>query len=182
MPCEDLIMPSYAKEVMMKELEKQFDENPYAFLSSFDKLSVADISDYRRALEKVSKRSLVVKHAFAKKVFAARKVAGVEKFLNGQVLVTFGTDEPQNISKAIVDFAKTHQNLVPAGVLLDNQIHGQDYVKQLAKLPSRHELLTQVAVRVKSPISGLVLTLAQVIKGFVVALNEVKKQKETQSS
>ena len=171
-------MPSIVKELMMKELEQEFKASSFAFFSNFDALSVLDMSDYRRALEKVSKRSMVVKHAMAKKIFSDTKTAEAENFLKGQLLVTFGSKEPQVICKALMDFAKTHDKLVPAGMIMDSKVYGADFVKQLAKLPSRQELLTQVVVRVKSPISGFVMTLGQIVRGFVVALNEIKKQKE----
>ena len=173
-------MPSLVKEMMMKELEQEFKANTCAFFSSFDALSVADISDYRRALGKVSKRSMEVKHAMAKKTFSASKTLEAGKFLKGQILVTFGSKEPQVISKTLMDFAKTHEKLVPAGVIMDSKVYDAEFVKQLAKLPSRQELLTQVVVRVKSPISGFVMTLGQIMRGFVVALNEIQKQKGAQ--
>ena len=175
-------MPSLAKELMLKEIMQQFESNNCAFISAFEGLSVADISDYRRITEKVAKRSLVLKHTLAKKAFESHKITDAEKYLKGQVLVTFGNKDPQAISKAIVDFAKTHDKLIPTGMIMDQKVYGQEFVKQLAKLPSRHELLTQVAVRVKSPISGFVLTLNQLVKGIVVALNEVKKKKELQTA
>lgn len=175
-------MPSYIKELMMKEVVDQFEKNSAAFISNFDKLSVADLSEFRRQVEKVAGRTMVVKHSMAKKVFANKNISEAEKLLNAQVLVTFGQKEPQVISKTIVEFAKTHQNLVPSGMVLDNKVYGAEFVKQLAKLPSRHELLTQVVVRVKSPMSGLVLTLNQLVRGVVVALNEVKKKKEMQTA
>ena len=174
-------MPAYTKELMLKEILGEFDGNPCAFISTYESLTVADLSEFRRQTEKFAKRSLQVKHTLAKKVFEKKKYAGADQFLKGQVLVTFGKGEPQSISKVIVDFAKAHNKLVPAGLIMDNKVYGQDFVKALAKLPSRHELLTQVVVRVKSPISGFVMTLSQIMKGFVVALNEVKKKKESQT-
>jgi len=171
-------MPTLVKEMMMKEIAKQFEAYPYAFISHFAGLSVADFSDFRRTVEKVAKRSLVVKHTLAKKVFKEQNLSEAEQYLKGSICVTFGTAEPQNISKAIVDFAKTHEKLVPSAVIFENKVYGQDFVKSLAKLPSRHELLTQVVVRIQSPLSGLVLTLNQLVRGIVVALNEIKKQKE----
>ena len=173
-------MPSLAKEWMMKELEKEFKNNSCAFFSNFKGLSVADISEFRRSVEKVSKRSLVLKHAMAKKIFSTSNVMEAENFLKGQVLVTFASGEPQMVSKRIVDFAKKNDKLTPAGVIFENKVYDAEFVKRLAKLPSRHELLTQVVVRVKSPISGFVMTLSQVLRGLVTALSEIKKQKETQ--
>ena len=170
-------MPSVVKELMMREIISQFNENSYAFLSRFDGMSVADLSDLRRSLEKVSKRSLVVKHSLAKKVFSETKLAGADQLLKGSILVTFGKQDPQLISKALVDFSKTNQKLVPTGVIFEKQTYGEDFVKRLAKLPSRKELLTQVVVRVKSPITGLVLTLGQITRGLVVALAAIKDKK-----
>jgi large subunit ribosomal protein L10 len=175
-------MPSLTKELMFNEIIKEFDASTCAFISTYNALSVADISDFRRQTEKFAKRSLHVKNTLAKKVFEKKKYDGAEKFLKGQVLVTFGTKEPQAISKVIIDFAKKNNKLVPTALIMDDKVYGQEYVRQLASLPSRHELLTQVVVRVKSPISGFVMTLGQLMRGFVVALNEVKKKKELQSA
>ena len=175
-------MPSFAKELMMKELEKEFKNSSCAFFSSFKALSVADISEFRRTVEKVSKRSMVLKHAMAKKIFSASSLGEAESFLKGQVLVTFASGEPQVVSKTIVDFAKKNNDkLAPAGLIFENKVYNADYVKQLAKLPSRREMLTQVVIRVKSPISGFVMTLSQVLRGFVTALGEIKKLKEAQT-
>ena len=171
-------MPSFVKEIMMKEFARELEASPYAFISNFEGLAVADLSDFRRNVEKVAKRSMVVKHSFAKKIFSELKIETAEKFLKGSVLVTLGDKEPQAISKAIVEFAKSHQKLVIAGAVLERKVYDQEYVKQLAKLPSRHELLTKVAFGVKAPISGFVITLGQILRGFVVALNEIKKKRE----
>lgn len=171
-------MATPMKELMMKEMVAEFEASPYAFFSQFDGLTVADVSDFRRSLEKVAKRSLVIKHSLAKKVFKNRGLQTAENFLRGSVVVTFGDRDPQSISKVIVEYAKSHEKLVPAAVIFENQVYDQAFVKKLAKLPSRHELLTQLAVRIKSPITGLVLTLNQLVQGLVIALNEVRKKRE----
>jgi len=173
-------MPSESKKIMFEEITQEFEKNPYAFISRLEGMTVVDISDFRRSVEKCSERSLVVKHSMAKKVFEARQWAGAEKFLTGQVIVTFGKKEPQDISKSLVEFAKKNDKLVPEGVIFEGQVFDESFVKQLSQLPNRHELLTQVVVRIQSPISGFVMTLNQVLRGFVVALNEIKKQKEGQ--
>ena len=173
-------MPSFIKESMFKELAKEFENNEMAFFSSFDGLTVSDIADFRKSIEKVAGRSMVVKHTLAKKALSEGKWTDAEKFLKGQTIVTFGQGEPQAISKAIVDFSKASKKLVPAGVILDGAVHDDQFVNQLAKLPSRQDLLTQVVVRMQSPMSGFVMTLNQLVQGLVISLNEIKKQKEAQ--
>ncbi len=175
-------MPTPTKELIIKEIEREFEQHPYAFLSSFEGLKVSDISEFRRSLEKVAGRSLTVKHSFVKKVFANRSLSDAEKFLKGQILVTFAKKDPQMASKALMDFAKANNKLVPAGLIFEGKVYGSEFIKQLSTLPSRQELLTQMVVRMKSPISGFVMTLNAVLRGVVIALNEIKKQKETKSA
>lgn len=170
-------MPSIAKELMMNEIKGVFEENPYAFISNFEEFTVEDMGNLRRSLEASTNRSIVLKHSFAKKIFSEKSFDEASGFLKSSVLVTFADKNPQDASKALVEFAKTNQKFTPAGVIFEDKVFNEDYVKALAELPSRHELLTQLAVRVKSPISGLASTLGQVVRGVVVALNQIKEKK-----
>ena len=170
-------MPSLEKELMFQEIVKEFEQSPYAFISNLQGISVLDISDARRGLQKVARRSLMVKHAMARKIFAKFNVSGAEKFLNGSVVITFGDKDPQDISKKLVDFAKTNDKWKPAGVIFEGQIYGEEFVKQLAKLPSRKELLTQLVLRLNSPIQGFANVLGALTRNLVVVLEEVRKKK-----
>jgi large subunit ribosomal protein L10 len=175
-------MPTPAKELIVKEIEREYEQHPYAFFSSFDRLTVSDVSELRRSLEKVAGRSLTAKHAFVKKVLASRTLSEAEKFLAGQILVTFVKQDPQFASKALVDFAKKNKKFVPSGIIFEGKVYGGEFIQRLSALPSRHELLTQMVVRMKSPVSGFVMTLNAVLRGLVIALSEIKKKKETTSA
>jgi large subunit ribosomal protein L10 len=172
-------MPSFVKELMLKEVRQQFEANPYMVFANFQGLPVADLAELRRTLEKVSSRSMLVKHSFAKKVFAELNYAEADQFMDHHFFVAFAQKDPQNLSKAILQFAKTNNKLVPRGMVFEKKVYGPDFVKALATLPSRKELLTQVVIRIKSPITGLVLTLNALRRGLVVAINEVRKKKES---
>jgi large subunit ribosomal protein L10 len=174
-------MTTIAKEMIVKEIAKEFDNNPYAFISTYDSMGVADVSEFRRTMEKVAGRSLLVKHTLAKKVFGQKALGEAERFLKGQVVVTFAKKDPQVASKALMKYAKTNTKLVPTGLIFEGKVYSEDFIKRLSEMPSRHELLTQMVIRMKSPISGFVMTLNQVLQGFVIALNEIKKKKEGQS-
>ena len=172
-------MASLVKEIMLKEIEKELAGNPYAFISNFEKIPLEQLSELRRALGKVAKRSLVVKHSLARKAFTKLALGEVDAYLKGHMLITFGDGAPQTISKAIVDYAKKNEKFIPRAVVFEKKLYDQNFIKALAALPSREELLTQVVVRIQSPISGFVMTLNQVLRGFAVALNEIKKKKES---
>ena len=171
-------MPSIEKELMFNEIEKEFAKSAYVFFSSFEKLSVADLSKARARLNQSSNRSLLVKHAMARKILKNRGFADSEKLLTGSVLLTFGDKEPQDISRAVVESLKISEKIKCSGVLFEGKLESSDFVKRLSSLPSRQELLTQIAVRMNSPITGFVCVLANTLRGLVIALDEVRKQKE----
>ena len=168
---------SLAKRLMFEELEKEVRPEENSFFSRFDRLTVADMSELRRSLEKVSRRTMVVKHTLAKKILEKTKVADASRFLEGSVLVTWGAKEPQLVSKILVEFIKSHENVEVKGMVLEGKAYDASFVKQLAKLPSRKELLTQVAVGLKSPITRLAFALKGLVQSLVIALNEVHKKK-----
>ena len=72
---------------------------------------------------------------------------------------------------------KGHENFELKGVILDRKVYEGSFIKELAKLPSRKELLTQVAIRMKSPIARLVMTLGSLTRSLAVALNEIYKKR-----
>jgi large subunit ribosomal protein L10 len=173
---------SLAKKLMLGEIEREFDSSSSAFFSRFNKLPVQDMNELRRTLEKFSRRTLLTKHTLTKKVLEKLNLLEASKFLEGSVLVTLGVQEPQTVSKALVEFLKGHENFTLLGMVLDGKIYEANFIKELAKLPSRKELLTQVAIRMKSPISGFVLTLGGLLRSFVTVLNEIQKKKKAQTA
>jgi len=168
---------SLGKKLIFQELEKEFSSSPSAFFSRFDRMSVADMSELRRNLEKVSRRTLLVKHSMAKKILEKAKVADATRFLEGSILMTLSAEEPQLVSKALVDFIKGHENLELKGLILDGQVYEGNFIKDLAKLPSRKELLTMAAIRMKSPITAFVMTLNGLMASLARVLNEVHKKR-----
>ena len=176
-PSEKKKEVSLVKRLMLEELEKEFASSETAFFSRFDRLTVQDLSELRRSLEKMSKRTVMVKHTLAKKILEKARLSEASRFLEGSVLVTLGPQEPQRVSKTLVEFVKAHENFELKGLILDRQVYEGSFIKELAKLPSRKELLTLVAVRMKSPIARLAMTLGSLTRSLAVALNEIYKKR-----
>ena len=171
-------MPSIEKEMMYQEIEREFNRSSYVFFSNFQAVSVSDLTKARSKMNKSANRSMLVKHAMAKRILADKGIKDIDALLSGSVLLTFGDKEPQDISKSVVEGTKVSEKIKCVGVLFEGKLEGAEFVQQLSRLPSRHELLTQVVVRMNSPITGFVCVLANTIRGLVVALDQVRTKKE----
>jgi len=165
---------------MLKELEGEFETSPYVFFSSIKGVNVAELTELRRSLAAKVRRSVVVKHTLARKVFKKR---GLEEkaggMLKDSILVTFGQKEPQDISKILVEFLKAHEKFALQGAIMDGEIVGAAVLKELAKLPGRQVLLGRVVSGIHAPVSRLVLTLGGLIRALVSDLNQITEKKKS---
>lgn len=170
-------MPSELNTKMLKETVERLKENSCIFFGIFKGLPVSDFSELRRLLEKASARSFVVKNTIANLALKEIGANEADSLLGGSIFLTVGSKEPQDISKILVKFLEGRETLELRGVFLDGKVYQTQYVKSLAKLPSRKELLASVVCGVMAPLSRFVCTLNGVARAFVVALNEVKNKK-----
>jgi len=172
-------MPSLEKEIMFREIKKSIEDKPYLFLSQFTEVTVDGMSGLRNDLRKVSDECLVVKNSVAKKVFEDLGMQGAIDLLEGQMVLTACQDNPQTVSKILVDFSKGKEETFKIkGAWFEGKVVEGKYVKQLAALPSKIELLAKVVGGIKSPITGFVLTLKGVLQSIAGVLNQIALQKE----
>ncbi len=172
-------MPKFEKDLMSRELKGYFDKNPYVFFTSITGLKVADVTELRRSVEGKGEKALLVKNSLAERILKERGLNGeIQKLLKDSVILTFANKNPQDVSKAIVEFAKTREKCVLRGAILDGKVVEPAVIKQLATLPSREVLLGKVVSGMNAPIAGLVLTLGALVRSFVVVLNQVAEKKQ----
>ena len=112
------------KELLLQEIEREFRASESTFFGRFERLNVQEMSELRRSLEKVSKRSLVVKHSLLREIFDKMKISEAAQWLEGSVFITFGGREPQLISKTLVEFVKGHGHFQLRGLVYDGKIYG----------------------------------------------------------
>jgi large subunit ribosomal protein L10 len=75
------------------------------------------------------------------------------------VALIIGNEDPVQLAKTIVEFAKDHEIVELFGGLIDSAIVDQSVIKQLATLPGREELLAKVVGSLAAPLRGLIWSL-----------------------
>ena len=169
-------MSGIEKQLMLKEIKDTL-EGQDVFFTNFSKVSVADFGRLRQSISNNVGKGMVVKNSIAR---IALKELGMEESIpavDGSVLLVTSGDEPQKISKELVNFAKKQEAFTINGAVIDGQFHPSTYIVTLAKLPSREQLIASVVGGIKAPITNFVLGLNSLLRSFVVVLNEVSKKK-----
>ena len=176
------IVASVEKKFLFEELKKTLEGKSYIFFGRFSRLSVNDFGEFRRKVEKVANRTLVVKNSLTRRALEEMGMKDACDLVKGAIVLTIGEKEPQAISKVLVDFAKGNESFQLAGACLDGSVFQAIYLEQLAKLPPREVLLASVVGGLNAPIQSFVSALGQIVQSLVIALDQVHKKKASAAS
>lgn len=166
------------KEELVANLHESFKEAKAAILTNFTGLNVEQITQLRRTLKANAVEYKVVKNTLLRR--AARDTALellVEHFV-GPNAIAIAYDDPVAPAKILLEFSKEQPALeIKVGIVAGSIMTPQD-IKALASLPSREVLLARLAAALKTIPTRLVRTLSNPMRGFVVVLDGIRKQKE----
>ncbi len=168
-----LIVKEQSESLIIKALK---DSNAF-FIVKYSGLSSPDICALRQNLKTHDVKLFVVKNSVARRALKQAGLTDLCQKIEGPSGFIFMKDEPVNASQLLYVFAKTHEQLKLEGGVLKDRIIEKEDIEALAKLPAKEVLRAQVVMALNYPISGLVITLNQILKKFVYCLSRIKDKK-----
>ena len=141
-------------------------------------LSVSEVTELRNQFREAGVEYHVIKNSMLKRAADMLEIKNLDEYLVGPTAVAFGYEDPVAPAKVLVEYIKKIKKTEIKTGVLSGQIIGLDGVKNLADLPSREQLLTQLACTLNAPATGFARSLSGIISKLGYALNAVKEQKE----
>ncbi len=149
------------------------------FIIKYSGVASPDLCSLRQTL-KGSKASLfVVKNSVARRALKDSGLEVLVKNIEGPCGMVFIKDEPVAISKSLFEFVKEHEQLKIEGGSLKDKVLEKSDIEAMSKLASKEVLRAQVVMTLNSPISGIVITLNQILAKFVYCIDQIKQKKES---
>ena len=169
------------KQAFVNDMQRRLKESVAIFLTDFTGLDVKAVTNLRVRIKEANGEYLVVKNRLLRRAMAETDLPDVSEWLTGPTGVVFGDETVVGAAKAVVDFAKENDDRPAFKVgVVDASILNTEQIAQLSRLPSREELLSQVAGVLSGPMSALVTALGgktREMAGLIEALGE-KNQAE----
>ena len=164
------------KREFISDLQERLARAEAIYLTDFTGLDVQAMTTLRRELRKSSGEYLVVKNRLLKRAMADSELPDISSYLTGPTGVVFGIDSAVDAARAVVDFAKENGDrpVFKVGVM-ESGVLGPDEIAAVSRLPSREELLSQVAGVLAGPLSSFVSVLGgklQEMAGLAEALRD----------
>jgi len=165
------------KSKVVEELAARLERSPNLYLTDFTGLSVKPMTELRRKLREAGVEYTVVKNTLAVRAFESASVSGFDEMLNGPTAVVFAGEEPFSVAKVLAQFQKEHEALTFKAGLVEGKVVDSAEIKRLASLPSRDELMGQVAGAMQAPLQGFVGALSGLLNQFVGAVEALRAQR-----
>jgi large subunit ribosomal protein L10 len=139
---------------------------------------VKELAELRGRLRAAETEFTVVKNTLARRAAAETGREPLLQYLEGPTGLAWVGGDPAVAAKALSGFAGEHPDaLTIKGGLLEGADLPSADVARLATLPSREQLLGQLAGGIAAPLSGLAGTLNGLLGGLARTLAAVQAQK-----
>ncbi len=167
------------KEKITEDLKEKIDKQKTIIFVGFKNLKTKDIFDLKKRLKEINSLFVVAKKTLIDLAFKEKNIKLDKEKLDGEIAIVFGFEDPILPAKTTYKFSRENENLkILGGYVTENQkseFLESSQIIELAKIPTKEELLGRLISSINSPISGLVNVLQGNIKGLIYALSAIKK-------
>jgi large subunit ribosomal protein L10 len=164
------------KMEIISELHKFFDNGKVAIVTDLSGLTVAEITQLRRKLDKDNAKCRVAKNTLVKIATNTKDFEAIKTLAKGPSAIIVGYDDPAQPAKTTVDFLKALKKGSVRGGVLEGKSMTTEEVKGLAELPSKDELLSSIMGGLDSGARGIAGLLEAIIRDIAVLAEEVAKK------
>ncbi len=171
-------MPNVKNQETLSKIKEDLDGVSAVWVVDYCGLTVKDIQALRVAIRESGASMKVYKNTLMHIALDEVGLPTLDDILEGPSAFVFAGDDVAAAAKAVKTFAKTNQNLEIKGGLMEGEQVSAAQVEAIASLPSREELLAQIAGAISGVARGLAVALNGVPSGLAQVTKAVADQKE----
>jgi large subunit ribosomal protein L10 len=166
------------KQKDVQALRSELEQTYHMFVTSYEKLTVAQDFELRKAVRGVGGRYRVIKNNLAEKASEGTRAESLLKGLKGMSSLAYTSSDPVALAKALTAYAKVNPTFVFKAGMVEGRVIEVKSIQELASLPSKEELIAKLMFLVNSSAQRLAVGINGVARNLAVALNEAIKQEK----
>lgn len=169
------------KQAVVAEISAEVAKAQTIVLAEYRSLKVGEMTDLRKKARSSGVYLRVLKNTLARRAVADTPFAGLSEKMVGPLAYGISSD-PVAAAKVLHEFARGNDKLVIKGGAMPNVMMSSKDVGDLARMPSRNELLATLMATMMAPVAKFVRTLNEVPGKFVRTVAAVHDQKQKQAA
>ncbi len=166
------------KVEIIAEVKELLQNATAVYLTDYSRINVSDISEIRNQFRKEGVSYKVFKNTlFKRAIVESGKFEKLADHLEGMTGFVFASTNPVAPAKIIKKYNDTSQKFPLKACYIETQYFDGSKLAELAELPTKDELIASILGSLNSPASGIVGSIAAVIRDLVSVIDEVSKKK-----
>lgn len=170
-------MPNQKNQDTVAQIKEELAEISAMWIVDYRGLTVKEIQELRRNVRGAGASMKVYKNTLMHLALSESELPTMDDLLEGPSAFILAESDPAAAAKVIKNFAKSNENLTIKGGMMDGQAYDAAQVEAIASLPSKEELMGQIAGAIAGVARGLATTINGVPRGLAQALSQVSEQK-----
>ena len=159
-----------------EQLSTELQNTSNLIVGTYQKLTVAQDYELRKAVRAAGGKYKVVKNTIARRVSKGTKVEGALQTLKGVSSIAYTDGDPVALAKAIQKYATDVPEFqVKAGVV-EGKVVGINDIKALATMPSKEELYSKLLFLINAPAQRLATVINATGRDLAVVLDQGVKE------
>jgi large subunit ribosomal protein L10 len=169
------------KKKDLDALKQSLGDSKNLFVSGFEKLTVAQDYELRKAVKEAGGDYQVVKNTIAGKASEGTCHEGALKDLTGMTSISWTAKDPVALAKALTKYAKDHPTFTFKAGVVEGRVVDVKSINALASLPSKEEIYAKLLYCIQAPAQRLVTAMNGVGRNVAVVIDQGVKENKFKS-
>jgi large subunit ribosomal protein L10 len=166
-----------SKKAIVAELKETLNASQLAFIIGYQGLTVAEITDLRNRLRAKGAICKVTKNTFmGLAIKDEERWAPMEEILQGDSAFIIVKEDLGGAIKAYQEFQKASKKTEIRGGVMDGKLLKEADLKAIADLPSKEQLLAQIAGAINGVATQLAVGINEVPTGLARAIKAISEK------
>ena len=171
-------MPKQYKIDAVAEIESKIESNAGVYVVSFNGLTVLQAQELRKQLREAGAQMKVYKNNLVRIALENKGQPNLDEMLVGPLAYVFFKEEPVSAAKVLKEFAKKSKGVLEIkGGISDGQAVTAAEVDAIAELPSKDQLLGQIAGLINGFARDIAVCVNGVSSGLARTVQQISEQK-----
>ena len=165
-----------AKKALVAQLSERLKSTVAGVIVDYKGISVADDTKLRKELREAGINYTVVKNTLLSRAAKEVGLEGLDEKLNGTTALATSESDYVSAAKILCKYAEDNENFSIKIGFIDGVAIPDSQVKELAKLPSREELIAKALGGMGAPISGFAGVCAGTLRSLVTVIDAIAQK------
>jgi large subunit ribosomal protein L10 len=168
------------KKKELEDLQKTIAENQNLFVTSYEKLTVSQDFQLRKAVRDAGGQYKVVKNNLAAKAAEGTPASDLLGALKGMTSLAYTAKDPVALAKALTKYSKDNAAFTFKAGMVEGRVVDIRAISELAAMPPKEEIYAKLLYLVNAAASRLVTSINGVGRNLAVVLNQAANENKFQ--